>query len=77
MGNRITITGVAKAANVSTATVSRYLNSSATVSEETAERIRETIDRLGYIPSLVGKTLKESKRSFHDVVDLLHVTQRP
>ena len=68
MGNRITITGVAKAANVSTATVSRYLNSSATVSEETAERIRETIDRLGYIPSLVGKTLKENRSIILGVV---------
>lgn len=68
MNKRITITGVAKAANVSTATVSRYLNNSATVTEETAERIREAIDRLGYIPSLVGKTLKENRSRILGVV---------
>lgn len=60
MHKRVTIAEVAAAA-VSTATVSRYLNGSATVSEDAARRIRETIDRLGYIPSLVGKTLKENR----------------
>ncbi len=44
------INTIAKMAGVSTATVSRYLNQGY-VSEEKRQRIQETIDKTGYVPS--------------------------
>ena len=61
MKRRATISQVAKKAGVSTATVSRYLNQTAQVSDDTAERIRSAIDRLSYIPSFAGRSLKENR----------------
>lgn len=47
---RITITDVAKQSGVSTATVSRYINSTGRVADETAARIQTVIDKLNYVP---------------------------
>ena len=41
---------VAKAANVSIATVSHVINRTATISAQTTRRVQETMDALGYIP---------------------------
>ena len=46
----MSIIEVAKAAGVSHTTVSRFLNKSAIVNTETAKKIQEAIDRIGYIP---------------------------
>ncbi|MFH9089172.1 LacI family DNA-binding transcriptional regulator [Streptomyces sp. NPDC017673] len=48
---RITIADVARAAGVSKTTVSRVLNTRGEVDRSTAARVREVIDRLGYVPS--------------------------
>lgn len=58
MAKRTTIREVAEAANVSTATVSRYLNGTAYVNDETSSRIRSAIERTGYTPSLLARSLK-------------------
>ncbi|MFJ5775288.1 LacI family DNA-binding transcriptional regulator [Streptomyces sp. NPDC093094] len=48
---RVTIADVARMAGVSKTTVSRVLNTGAEVDRSTAARVREVIDRLGYVPS--------------------------
>lgn len=48
---RVTIADVAREAGVGKTTVSRVLNSGAEVDSTTAARVREVIDRLGYVPS--------------------------
>lgn len=60
---RTTIVDVARMAGVSTATVSRFLNNSATLAPSTAERVRQAIARLGYIPNIIAGSLasKSSK----------------
>ena len=45
---RVTMKDIAEAAEVSIATVSHVINHSATISAETADRVRQTIDELGY-----------------------------
>ncbi|WP_160771896.1 LacI family DNA-binding transcriptional regulator [Alteraurantiacibacter buctensis] len=54
---RATIVDVARAAGVSTATVSRFLNGSATLAPATAERVRGAIASLGYIPNIFAGSL--------------------
>jgi LacI family gluconate utilization system Gnt-I transcriptional repressor len=56
-----TLDDVAALANVSTATVSRYLNSPKVVARPTAERIRVAIAQTGYIPNLLAGGLASSK----------------
>lgn len=47
----VTISQVAKAAGVSTATVSRVLSGSAVVNQDMADRVRTAADELGYRPN--------------------------
>jgi LacI family transcriptional regulator len=47
---RVTIKDVAQAAGVSTQTVSRVMNKSSYVSEETRQRVEGVVDQLGYRP---------------------------
>jgi LacI family transcriptional regulator len=54
---RITIKDVARQAGVSVATVSRVLNDSGPVREETRERIREVAARLRYTPDVAARSL--------------------
>ncbi len=54
----VTIRDVAKAAGVSTATVSRVVNGDLRVVEETAAKVRLTIDKLGYKANQVARSLK-------------------
>lgn len=60
--NRRTITDIAEAASVSTATVSRYLNSPDSVRPERAERVRLAIAKQGYVPHGAARALA-SRRS--------------
>ncbi len=53
-----TITDVARAAGVSTATVSRVINNTGKVNELLAERVRGVIDELGYQPSRLARSLR-------------------
>jgi len=57
----VTSEQVAKLAGVSRATVSRALNGSANVSEETRQRILEAIASLGYEPNVVAQNLARQR----------------
>ncbi|SEQ37700.1 transcriptional regulator, LacI family [Virgibacillus subterraneus] len=52
-----TIKDVAKLANVSTATVSRVLNSNGYVNFSTKERVKQAIEQLNYLPNDVARSL--------------------
>ena len=54
---RATIKQVAEQAGVSTQTVSRVINARPDVSPETRDRVQAVIDRLGYQPSAVARSL--------------------
>jgi len=57
----ITIKDVARAAEVSVATVSRVQNGSTRVRAETARRVQETALRLGYVPHGGARSLSTSR----------------
>src|SRR5262245_33447800 len=57
----VTISEVARAAEVSTATVSHALNGTGRVSEATRSRVREVAARLGYRPNAAGRTLRTGR----------------
>ncbi|MGI6238435.1 MAG: LacI family DNA-binding transcriptional regulator [Christensenellales bacterium] len=59
--NRITIRDVARQANVSTATVSRYLNKTGYVGADTGLRIAKAIKETNFSPSFVARGLKTQK----------------
>ena len=54
---------IAKKADISIATVSRYLNGSGNVSEEVSEKIQKAIDELNYTPNALARAMltKSSK----------------
>jgi LacI family gluconate utilization system Gnt-I transcriptional repressor len=56
-----TIEQVAAAANVSTATVSRFFNSPQLLKENTAERIRQVVQRVNYVPNLIAGGLASNR----------------
>ncbi|MBK6326995.1 MAG: LacI family DNA-binding transcriptional regulator [Chloroflexi bacterium] len=53
-----TIRDVAKQAGVAPMTVSRVINNSGYVSEDTRTRVEEAISRLGYVPNMLGPSLR-------------------
>ena len=55
------IKDVAKAAGVSTATVSRVLAKNAPVRKETRERVLQAVEELGYRPNLIARSLRAQK----------------
>lgn len=57
----ITLGDVAAAAGVSAATVSRFFNSPDIVAPATAERIREAVERMDYIPNLLAGGLASNR----------------
>lgn len=61
MKKNATIRDVARAADVSVATVSRILNNKPDVSEETRLKVLEVIDELGYARSLQWKQITSGK----------------
>ncbi len=52
---------IAKEANVSVATVSRFINNGSLVRGERAERIRAAIEKFGYVPNRYARGLKISR----------------
>jgi LacI family transcriptional regulator len=62
-GRQVTMTDVADAAGVSTATVSRALSGTRPMSEELRGRVLETAEQLGYRVNLVGRTLRQRRSS--------------
>jgi len=57
----VTIRDVAREAGVSVATISRYINQSARVSDEVAERIDIAISDLNYVPHAAARQLATQK----------------
>lgn len=57
----VTISDVAKMAGVSVATISRVLNNSNLVKPDTAEKVRQCISELGYIPNLSARNLRKNE----------------
>jgi DNA-binding LacI/PurR family transcriptional regulator len=58
---RPTIIQVAKAAGVSTQTVSRVINDRPDVAPETRKRVQQVIDDLGYQPSALARSLSQQR----------------
>ncbi|TBL68274.1 LacI family DNA-binding transcriptional regulator [Paenibacillus thalictri] len=65
----VTLKDIAKHANVSVCTVSRYLSAGMVVKKETEKRIQLAIKELGYVPNVVAKALKR-KETFNVAVIL-------
>ena len=58
MANKITITDIANPAGVTKATVSYYLNGKTSkMSEKTAQKIKNAIEKTGYTPSIAARSL--------------------
>ncbi len=65
---RPTVLDVARAAGVSTATVSRVINDSPTVDRLLRERVLEAVRSTGYVPNAVGRSLRRGGTSVVAVV---------
>lgn len=61
MGQRVTITDVARTAGVSVATVSKVINGRYGVAQATSARVTEVIESLGYESSLVARSLRSHR----------------
>lgn len=59
---------VAKKVGVSSATVSRVINGSPLVTERTAKRVQEVLDKIGYIPNPHATTLKYGRSKTYGLV---------
>jgi len=57
----VTIKDIARAANVSTATVSYVLNDTRAVSPELATRVRQAVAELGYAPNAIARSLRQAR----------------
>ncbi|GGJ56996.1 LacI family DNA-binding transcriptional regulator [Deinococcus roseus] len=63
MAQFITVKDVAREAGVSTATISRVLNNTGPVAQETRERIEAAIEKLNYQPNVVAQELVRGRSS--------------
>lgn len=66
--SRPTIRDVARLAQVAPITVSRVINNSGYISEETRDRVEQAIDQLNYIPNSLSQSLRYQKT---DLITLL------
>lgn len=64
----LSIREIAKLAGVSSATVSRVLNGSSLVTDETAQRIRKIIQDLHYVPNTSAIHLKNGKSQIYGMI---------
>jgi DNA-binding LacI/PurR family transcriptional regulator len=65
---KVTIKDVAKAAGVSTQTVSRVINNRHDVSPETRAHVQQVIDNLGYSPNIIARSLSQGRTNTLGVV---------
>lgn len=68
MAKVVTIKDVAKAAGVSSMTVSRVLNDRPDVSPKTRKRVQNVIEELGYAPSEIARSLSQGRSNTIGVV---------
>lgn len=66
--NSPTLDDVARYAKVSSATVSRFINNSAVVSERTKRKIEEAIKALNYVPHAAARALASNKSHMIGVI---------
>jgi LacI family transcriptional regulator len=59
---------IARRAGVSSATVSRVINGSPLVREETAKRVREVLEQVNFIPNPVATTLKYGRSKTYGLI---------
>ena len=64
----VTISDIAKKAEVSQSTVSRVLNNSGYVKEETKKRVESIIKELNYTPSAIARSLSKSETNTIGVI---------
>lgn len=69
----VTIKQIAQACNISRGTVDRVLNNRGKVKPETEQLIRETANRLGYVPNPAGKALAAQKKNY--VIGVLLISE--
>ena len=58
---KVTIKDVALRSGVGIGTVSRVLNNSSQISEETRQKVEKAIQELNYVPNVVGKHLSQNR----------------
>jgi LacI family gluconate utilization system Gnt-I transcriptional repressor len=66
--NRIKMADVAKAAGVSTMTVSRALKRDASIAPATRRRIQKIVDQLGYVPDRLAASFSSQRSGFVGVL---------
>ncbi len=59
----VTLADVARRADVHPATVSRFLSKPELLSGKTADKVREAIEALGYVPNALASTLASNRRN--------------
>lgn len=64
----ITINDIAERAGVSLATVSRVMNNSGYVKEETRKKVMDIIEELNYVPNAIARSLSTSKTNTIGVI---------
>ncbi|MDQ0193817.1 LacI family DNA-binding transcriptional regulator [Paenibacillus wynnii] len=68
---KVTISDIAKAANVAKSTVSKVLNDSPKISQETKQRVREIMKQMNYTPSSIATQLaRQSSYNIGLLVDM-------
>ncbi|QOV18772.1 LacI family DNA-binding transcriptional regulator [Blautia liquoris] len=76
MTNKITILDVAKEAGVSKSTVSLVINNSSAVKLETQYKVRDAINKLGYVPNFAARGLTTKRNHILGIIfltsDLVH-----
>jgi len=65
---RLNMRTIALRAGVSSATVSRVINGSPAVKEETAQRVRRILDKLHFIPNPIATTLKYGRSNTYGLI---------
>jgi len=61
MKTKPTLKDICREASVSAATVSRVINKSSLVNDETRQRVQDVIDRLGYTPNAAARNLSRNR----------------
>ena len=57
----VTILDVAKEANVSASTVSRVLNNTGTISQNTVDCVYKAVEKLGYEPNVLARSFRKKE----------------